>query len=146
MRRFLEHSWFKRAKTKAVEPLGDPQPIENLRHGSQRPAQWTGKYPPEGPADWIADGHVTCNVQCSGGKCDRRMVNVRLDTLPQGLPWSTIGPRLACKECGVAGSVHIVPNWHDKTKHVRAVHEATGKRETSLCGSSRINSPRRRQA
>jgi len=32
LRRFLEHSWFKQAKTKAVEPLGDPQPIENLRH------------------------------------------------------------------------------------------------------------------
>jgi hypothetical protein len=44
----------------------------------------TGKFPPAGPADWIADGHVTCNIQCSGGKCDRRMVDVRLDTRPQG--------------------------------------------------------------
>jgi hypothetical protein len=30
------------------------------------------------------------------------------------LPWSTISRRLVCKECGVKGSVHIVPNWHDR--------------------------------
>jgi hypothetical protein len=42
------------------------------------------------------------------------MVDVRLDTLPQDLPWSTIGGRLVCKECGAAGSVNIVPNWHDR--------------------------------
>jgi hypothetical protein len=41
----------------------------------------------------------------------------RLDTLPQDLPWSTIGPRLVCSECGTAGSVHIVPNWHDRAGH-----------------------------
>jgi hypothetical protein len=76
--------------------------------------RWTGKYPPGGPAEWIADGHVTCNIQCSAGKCDRRMVDVRLDTLPQNLPWSTIGSRLVCKQCGTAGSVNIVPNWHDR--------------------------------
>ena len=39
--------------------------------------------------------------------------DVRLDTLPT-LPWSTISRRLVCKECGVKGSVHIVPNWHDR--------------------------------
>ena len=82
---------------------------------SQRHARWTGKYPPGGPAEWLADGHVTCNIQCSGGKCDRRMVDVRLDSLPQDLPWSTIGRRLVCKQCRTAGSVHIVPNWHDRT-------------------------------
>jgi len=82
---------------------------------SQRPqSRWTGKYPPGGPAEWIADGHVTCNIQCSGGKCDRRMVDVRLDTLPQNLPWSVVSRRLVCKQCGTAGSVHIVPNWHDR--------------------------------
>jgi hypothetical protein len=80
-------------------------------------SRWTSKYPPAGPAEWLADGHVTCNIQCSGGKCDRRMVYVRLDTLPQDLPWSTIGRRLVCKECGVAGSVNIVPNWHDRASH-----------------------------
>jgi hypothetical protein len=42
------------------------------------------------------------------------MVDVRLDTLPRDLPWSTIGRRLVCK----AGSVNIVPNWHDM-KNVR---------------------------
>jgi hypothetical protein len=38
-----------------------------------------------------------------------------LDTLPQDLPWSKIGRRMVCKECGVEGSVNIVPNWHDRT-------------------------------
>jgi len=42
------------------------------------------------------------------------MVDVRLDALPRDLPWSTIGRRLTCKECGTAGSVNIVPNWHDR--------------------------------
>jgi hypothetical protein len=23
---------------------------------------------PGGPAEWLADGHVTCNIQCSGAK------------------------------------------------------------------------------
>jgi hypothetical protein len=40
------------------------------------------------------------------------------DTLPQDLPWSTIGRRIVCKECGSAGSVNIVPNWRDMTTHV----------------------------
>jgi hypothetical protein len=38
------------------------------------------------------------------------MVDVRLDTLPQAR-------RLVCEECGVAGSVNIVPNWHDGVSH-----------------------------
>jgi hypothetical protein len=75
----------------------------------------TDNYPLGTPAEWIADGYVTCNIQCAGGDCDRRMVDVRLDALPQDLPWSTIGRRLLCKQCGVAGSVNIVPNWHDRT-------------------------------
>lgn len=83
---------------------------------SQRPqSRRTDKYPPGGPAEWIADGHVTCSIQCSAGKCNRRMVDVRLDTLPRDLPWSTIGRRLVCKQCGTTGSVNIVPNWHDRT-------------------------------
>jgi hypothetical protein len=80
---------------------------------TQRHARSTDKYPLGSPAKWIADGHVTCNIQCSA-KCDRRMVDVGLDALPQDLPWSRIGRRLVCKECGVKGSVHIVPNWHDR--------------------------------
>ena len=43
------------------------------------------------------------------------MVDVRLDPLPQDLPWSTISRRLVCKQCGAAGPVHIVPNWHART-------------------------------
>ena len=82
----------------------------------RRHARSTDNYPLGTPAKWIADGHVTCNIQCSA-KCDRRMVDVRLDALPQDLPWSTIGRRLVCKECGTAGSVNIVPNWHDRVGH-----------------------------
>jgi hypothetical protein len=85
---------------------------------SQRHSRSTDKFPLGTPAKWIADGHVTCNIQCSGGNCDRRMVDVRLDTLPLDLPWSTISRRLVCKQCGNAGSVNIMPNWHDMTKHV----------------------------
>jgi hypothetical protein len=87
---------------------------ESSAMASQRHARSTDKYPLRTPAKWIADGHVTCNIQCSA-KCDRRMVDVRLDTLPQDLPWSAIARRLVCKECGTAGSVNIVPNWHDRT-------------------------------
>jgi hypothetical protein len=75
----------------------------------------SGNYPQGSPAEWLADGHVTCNIQCHGG-CDR-FVDVRLDTLPQDRPWSTIGWRLVCKECGSARSVNIVPNWHDRVGH-----------------------------
>jgi hypothetical protein len=54
------------------------------------------------------------NVRRAPAKCDRRMIDIRLDILPQDLPWSTIGRRLVCKECGMADSVNIVPNWHDR--------------------------------
>jgi hypothetical protein len=87
---------------------------ESSAMASQRRARSTDSYPLGTPAESIADGHVTCNIQCSGGKCDRRMVDVRLDTLPQGLPWSTIARRLVCKQCGTVGSVNIVPNWNDR--------------------------------
>lgn len=99
---------------------------------SQRHALWMGKYPPGGPAEWRADGHVTCNIQCSGGKCHQRMVDVPLDTLPQDLPWSTIGRRLVCKECGTAGSVNIVPNWHDRAFHLMPLvsHRSNTKQKT----------------
>jgi hypothetical protein len=95
----------------------------------RRHSRSTEKYPPGGPAEWLADGHVTCNIQCSGGNCDRRMVDVRLATLPHGLRWSTIVRRLVCKECGTAGSVNIVPNWHDRP--ATPYHSpGVGKRET----------------
>jgi len=42
------------------------------------------------------------------------MVGIRLDTLPQGQPWSVVRWRFVCKQCGAAGSVNITPNWHDK--------------------------------
>lgn len=65
-----------------------------------------------------ASRHILRPMQCLGGKCDRRLVDVRLDTLPQDQPWSVAGRRFVCKECGTAGSMNITPNWHD-IKNVR---------------------------
>lgn len=78
----------------------------------------SGHYPPRSPAEWLAEGHVTCSIQCLNGRCDRR-VDVPLDRLPQDQPWSSVGLRLVCSACGAAGSVHIVPNWHDSRGQVR---------------------------
>ncbi len=78
----------------------------------RRYTKWAGHFPPRSPADWIAEGHVTCNIQCLNGSC-KHMVDVRLDTLPQDRLWSRIGWCFMCSECGAAGSVNIVPNWHD---------------------------------
>jgi hypothetical protein len=79
----------------------------------RRYTRWAGNYPPGSPAQWRSDGHDTCCVQCLSGECDRRMVNVRLDSLPQDQPWSVVGRRFICKACGYGGSVNITPNWHD---------------------------------
>ena len=74
----------------------------------------TRNFPLGTPAQRIAEGHVTCNIQCSARRCARRMVDVRLDTLPQDLPWSMIARRLVCKEWGQQVLWNIVPNWHDR--------------------------------
>jgi hypothetical protein len=37
-----------------------------------------------------ADGPITCSIQCLDGNCDRHMVDVRLDTLPQHLPGDAV--------------------------------------------------------
>jgi hypothetical protein len=61
----------------AVPPLRfDPQGIDNLSAGlrvvlmggmgRRRYTKWVGHYPPGSPADWVAAGHVTCNIQCHG--------------------------------------------------------------------------------
>jgi hypothetical protein len=63
-------------------------------------------------------GTLHAAFNASGGECDRRMVDVRLDALPQDQPWSLVGWRLVCKQCGTADSVNITPNWHDM-KNVR---------------------------
>ena len=86
---------------------------ESFAMAAKRHSRSNNRYPLGTPAKWIADGHVTCNIQCSA-KCDRRMVDVRLDALPQDLPGSTIARRLVCKESGTTGSVNIVPNRHDR--------------------------------
>ncbi len=80
---------------------------------ARRYTKWAGNFPPGSPAEWLADGHVTCSIQCRSGECDRRIVDVRLDILPQDQPWSRVSWRLVCRKCGGAGSVNIVPNWHD---------------------------------
>jgi hypothetical protein len=46
-------------------------------------------YPPGSPAEWLAEGHVTCSIRCLNGNC-KHMVDVRLDTLPQDQPWSRV--------------------------------------------------------
>jgi hypothetical protein len=51
----------------------------------------TGHFPPGSPADWVAAGHVTCNIQRHGG-CNRR-IDVRLDALPLDQP-RRMEPRL----------------------------------------------------
>jgi hypothetical protein len=56
--------------------------------------------------DWVAAGHVTCNIQCHGG-CNRR-VDFTLDTLPQDRPWSRVGWCLVCKKCAARWIVNIV--------------------------------------
>jgi hypothetical protein len=77
-------------------------------------ARSTDGFPLGTPGSWIAEGHVTCSIQCSARTCNRRhSVDLQLVTLPQDLPWSAIARRLVCKECGTGGSVNIVPNWHD---------------------------------
>jgi hypothetical protein len=65
----------------------------------------SGNYPPGSPAEWLPEGYVTCNIQCHGG-CDR-LVDVRLDTLPQDCSWSQVGERLVCK--------NVAP--HDRAGH-----------------------------
>lgn len=64
-----------------------------------RYTQWAGNYPPGSPAEWLASGHTACTVYCLSGECDRRMVDVRLDTLPQDQPSSRVGWRFVCKPC-----------------------------------------------
>jgi hypothetical protein len=115
----------------------DPQGIDNLPSRRRRVSMrvWlsgddTQDGPatirPGGPAEWLADGHVTCSVQCLSGECDRRMVDVRLDTLPQDQPWSRVGWCFVCKQCGAAGSVNIVPNWHDRATAFSVGRRALG--------------------
>jgi hypothetical protein len=60
----------------------------------KKPGRWFGNYPPDSPAEWLAEGHVTCSIRCLNGDC-KRAVDVRLDTVPQDQPWSRIGPKPA---------------------------------------------------
>jgi hypothetical protein len=57
------------------------------------------EYPPRSPAEWLAEGGLNGDHM--------RMVDVRLDTLPQDQPWSRIGPNLLCTEGVAPGAVNI---------------------------------------
>ena len=113
-------------RTVAARP-SDPQGIDNLRHvanpGIIHNGSATAMNRQTLPAV-LRNGSrtATSNIQCSGAKCDRRMV-VRLATPPQDLSWSKDGPP-PCKECGAAGSVNIVPFWHDRIQPCRAIFQA----------------------
>ena len=75
------------------------------------------EYPPGSPAEWLADGHVTAASSVRAVSAITAWSTSDWTLLPQDLTWSSIGRRLLCKECGAAGSVHIVPNWHDRDGH-----------------------------
>jgi hypothetical protein len=53
-------------------------------HGSEaeEAGRWSGNYPPDSPAEWRAEGHVSCSVGCLNGDC-KDLVDVRLETLPR---------------------------------------------------------------
>jgi hypothetical protein len=67
-------------------------------------------------------------IPCSGGRCDRRMVDVRLDTLPQDLPWSEIGRRLARNVALQARRTSCRTGMTEKAKPRHSPNN--GKRET----------------
>ena len=61
--------------------------------------------------EWLADGPVTCSIQCSGGNCDRHMVDVRLDTCLNTYHWrlsvvasyaSNVVSQALCTSCQMA--------------------------------------------
>jgi len=79
------------------------------------------RWPLGSPGEWLAEGHVTCAVQCTSRKCDRYSVDIRLDTLPRDLSWTVLGPRMVCRQCGTVGSVNIVPTWHDRAFQAKAL-------------------------
>jgi hypothetical protein len=76
----------------------------------RRYTKWASHFPPEAPLTGSLTVSRHYNVQCQG--CSR-VVDVRPDNLPPDRPWSRVGWSLVCKECGAAGSVNILPNWHD---------------------------------
>jgi len=78
-------------------------------HARKRPGHWSGRYPPGSPAEWLADGHLTCSIRCLMEDCTH-MVDVRLNKLPQDQPWAQVGRRLVCTECGTPATVNITPN------------------------------------
>jgi hypothetical protein len=50
------------------------------------------------------------------GDC-KHVAHIRIETLPLDQPWSKVGWRLVCIECGTPATVNITPNWHDRIGH-----------------------------
>jgi hypothetical protein len=95
----------------------DPQGLDNLLLVSRAALiavwvnadQWAGRFPPGSPAQWIANAVPQWRLQAHRGLQARQVF--------LGAPWSRVGWCLVCTECGAAGSVNIVPNWHDMIGH-----------------------------
>jgi len=89
--------------------------VPRLLDGEARHARWTGKYP------WRPGRMArrrTCNLQHSMFGRQVRSTDGRCPIgYPAPGPGRWVGRRLICKECGTAGSVIIVPNWHDRAGH-----------------------------
>src|SRR5258705_11553227 len=106
----------------------------------RRYTKWSRRFPPGSPAEWIAGGHVTCNIQCLNGGC-KRTVDFRLDRFPLDHPWSRVGWCLVCPLLraeriwlrGARGSIDdpspTSPLWHPG--HAHALTEALASSEVS---------------
>ena len=103
--------------------------VPRLLDGEARHARWTGKYP------WRPGRMArrrTCNLQHSMFGRQVRSTDGRCPIgYPAPGPGRWVGRRLICKECGTAGSVNIVPKWHDRAGH-SVPFTNIGKRETQL--------------
>jgi hypothetical protein len=103
-----------------VKRRSEPQGIDNLQSVPRRALMGRAWHHPHalearplvGPLFTAQPRRGACHALSGflNGDC---MVDVRLDTLPLGRPWSRIGPNLFCTDCGAPGAMNIVPNWLD---------------------------------
>jgi hypothetical protein len=96
-----------------------------MARNSQR--QLESRWPLGTPGERIAEGHFTCAVQCTSRKCSRNSIDIRLETLPTDLPWTVLGPRMACRQCGTVGAVNVVPNWYDRAFQTMPLVDSKGR-------------------
>ena len=84
---------------------------------ARKPASWLN-YPTGTVGEMIDQGFTSVTIYCVGPPEGERCLHqrrVELKDLPD-LPWSEIGPRLACHNCDTVGYVSISPNWHEVTE------------------------------